>query len=166
MRLLLSFLFIVIISVEVAAQGKPITQEQQRLDVFVGQWTVKGSEDSYLEICNRIQGHHIQCISASKEKTGVDSSVSYISYSPLEKTYFYYGLYTSGNSRTLRGKWETDRFVFEGQRELPEKTTKWRVTITPVERNLHFVEEASVNNGAWEKKADFTYKRLEEPAKR
>lgn len=166
MRLLLSYLFIVFISVETSAQGKPITPEQQRLDVFVGQWTLEGSEETYLEICNRIQGHHIQCNSASKEKTGIDSSVSYLSYSPIEKTYVYYGLYTSGNSRTLRGNWETDRFVFEGQRVLPEKTTKWRVTITPVERNLHFVEEASVNNGAWEKKADFIYKRVDEPGKK
>jgi hypothetical protein len=159
MKSLFTLLSMFFLLVGINAQ-KTVLPEQQRLGIFLGQWTVEGSEATYLEICNRIQGNHIQCISASKEKTGVDSSVSYLSYSPLEKTYIYYGLYPSGNSRTLRGKWETDRFVFEGQRIQPEKTTKWRVTITPIEKNLHFVEEAAVNNGDWEKKADFIYKRV------
>ena len=161
MKMLFTFLFIVFFLVGGHAQEKPLLAEQQRLGVFQGHWTVEGSEATYLEICNRIQGNHIQCISASKEKTGVDSSVSYLSYSPPERVYIYYGLYPSGNSRTLRGRWETDRFVFEGQRIQPEKTTKWRVTITPIEKNLHFVEEAAVNNGNWEKKADFIYKRVQ-----
>lgn len=155
------FLFNFFVFVNAYSQEKPLLPEQERLAVFIGRWTVEGSEASYLEVCNRIQGNHIQCFSASKEKNGVDSSVSYLSFSPLEKTYVYYGLYPSGNSRTLRGKWETDRFIFEGQRILPEKTTKWRVTIKPVEKDLHFVEEASVDNGAWEKKADFIYKRIQ-----
>lgn len=161
MKCLCIFLFNFFVFINAYSQEKPLLPEQERLAVFIGRWTVEGSEATYLEVCNRIQGNHIQCVSASKEKNWVDSSVSYLSFSPLEKTYVYYGLYPSGNSRTLRGKWETDRFVFEGQRILTEKTTKWRVTIKPVEKDLHFVEEASVNNGAWEKKADFMYKRIQ-----
>jgi hypothetical protein len=99
------------------------------------------------------------CVGFERER-GIDSSVSYLSYLPAEKTYVYYGLYPSGNSRTLRGKWDTDRFIFEGQRILPDKTTKWRVSITPVGKNLHFVEEAAANDGSFEKKADFIYKRI------
>lgn len=161
MKRLCICLFNFFVFVNAYSQEKPLLPEQERLAVFIGRWTVEGSEATYLEVCNRIHGNHIQCVSASKEKNGVDSSVSYLSFSPLEKTYVYYGLYPSGNSRMLRGKWETDRFIFEGQRILPEKTTKWRVTIKPVEKDLHFVEEASVDNGAWEKKADFMYKRLQ-----
>jgi hypothetical protein len=161
MKLLFTLFFFILFLVGADAQEKALLPEQQRLSVFLGQWTVEGSEATYLEICNRIQGAHIQCISASKENTRVDSSVSYLSYSLLEKTYIYYGLYPSGNSRTLRGKWEKERFIFEGQRIQPDKTTKWRVTITPIEKNLHFVEEAAVNNGEWEKKADFIYKRIQ-----
>ena len=161
MKLFFTLSFILFFWMGVQAQEKTLTPEQQRLSVFQGHWTVEGSEATYLEICDRIQGNHIQCISASKEKEGVDSSVSYLSYSPLEKTYIYYGLYTSGNSRTLRGRWETDHFIFEGQRIIPEKTTKWRITITPIDKNLHFVEEAAVNNGDWVKKADFIYKRVQ-----
>jgi hypothetical protein len=153
--------FITFSSIMLRAQEKTVLPEQQRLHLFEGHWTVEGSEANYLEICSRIQGNHIQCIAASKEKERVDSSVSYLSYLPLEKTYVYYGLYASGNSRTLRGKWESNRFVFEGQRTLPEKITRWRVTITPIANDLHFVEEASVDNGNWEKKADFIYKRLQ-----
>lgn len=161
MKRLCIFLFNFFVFVNAYSQEKSLLPEQERLAVFIGRWTVEGSEATYLEVCDRIQGNHIQCVSASKEKNGVDSSVSYLSFSPLEKTYVYYGLYPSGNSRTLRGKWETDRFVFEGQRILPEKTTKWRVTIKPLEKDLHFVEEASVDNGAWVKKADFMYKRIQ-----
>ena len=142
------------------AQGKTMTAEQQRLAVFKGHWTIEGSEESYLEICDWIQGSHIECVSTSKENTRVDSSVSYLSYSVLENSYIYYGLYPSGNSRTLRGVWERDKFVFEGQRITPEKATKWRVTITPNDKGLRFVEETSVDNGLWEKKADFNYKRI------
>jgi hypothetical protein len=160
MKLVFTFLFLVLFLIGGYAQEKKLLPEQQRLGVFLGHWTIAGSEATYLEICDRIQGNHIQCISASKEKTGVDSSVSYLSFSPLEKSYIYYGLYPSGNSRMLKGKWETDRFVFEGQRIQSDKTIKWRVTITPIEKNLHFVEEAAVNNGDWEKKADFIYKRV------
>lgn len=142
------------------AQDKKPTPEQEKLAVFKGHWTIEGSENTYLEICDWIQGNHIQCISLSKEKSGVDSSTSYLSYSALEKTYIYFGLYSSGNTRSLKGKWDTDRFVFEGQRTTPEKTTRWKITIIPIGKNLHFVEEASVNQGGFEKKADFIYKRI------
>jgi hypothetical protein len=139
---------------------RKISPEQQRLEVFAGSWTVEGSEATYLEVCSRIQGNHIQCISASKEKDKTDSSVSYLTYSAPEKVYLYYGMYPSGNSRTLRGNWEKDRFIFEGQRVTAEKTTKWRVTIIPVPKGLQFIEEAAVNDGNYEKKADFVYLRV------
>ena len=144
----------------VLAQQKNMVPGQEKLSVFTGHWTVQGSEETYLEVCNWMQGNHIRCISTSKEKTGIDSSTSYLSYSAIEKTYVYYGLYGSGNSRTLRGRWNTDRFIFEGQRVTKKETTRWKVTITPAGKNLHFVEEASVNTGPWTKKADFIYKRL------
>lgn len=156
----LFFTFLVSLFFSVALHAQTLLPEQQRLDVFQGRWTVEGSEGTYLEVCTRIQGAHIQCVSASKEKAGTDSSVSYLSYSPTERIYVYYGLYPSGNSRTLRGKWDTDRFIFEGQRIQLDKTIKWRVTITPVGKDLHFVEEVAVNDGGFEKKADFKYKRL------
>lgn len=126
--------------------------EQQRLSVCKGSWTVERSEESYLEVCNWIQGNYIQCISVSREKTKVDSPTSYLSYSPLEKIYLYYGLYPSGNSRTLRGTGEDERFIFTGQRMTTERTTKWRITVTPMGKDLHFVEESSVNDNTWEKK--------------
>lgn len=68
MKLFFIFLVNVCFSVELHAQAKTLLPEQQRLDVFQGHWTVEGSEATYLEICSRIQGAHIQCVSASKEK--------------------------------------------------------------------------------------------------
>jgi hypothetical protein len=142
------------------SQQNNLTAEQQLLAVFNGRWTIEGSESSYLEICDWIQGNHIQCISVSKEKESIDSSVSYLTYSSQEKTYIYYGLYSSGSSRTLRGNWVTGKLILEGQRLATDKKTKWKVTITPVNKDLHFLQEVSVNEGPWEKNADFLYKRI------
>lgn len=142
------------------SQQKSPTPEQQLLSVFKGHWTIDGSESTYLEICEWIQGNHIQCVSISKEKEGIDSSVSYLTYSPSEKTYIYYGLYASGSSRTLRGNWVSDKFILEGHRLTADKKTKWKVTITPISKDLHFVQEVAINDGPWEKNADFMYKKI------
>ena len=160
MRISFLLLVLMLLTSKPRAQEKTMLPEQERLSVFIGRWTVDGSETTYLEVCNRIQGNHIECKAPGNENGKQDSSTSFLSYAPLEKSYVYYGLYSSGNSRTLRGNWENDRFVFTGQRITAEKTTRWKVTIRPIERNLHFIEEASVNDGAWEKKADFIYKRV------
>ena len=159
-RSLLVLLFINGYLLSGVAQSKPLSAEQQQLSFLKGHWTVEGSEDNYLEICDWIQGNHMQCISVSKEKAGTDSSMSFLSYLSVEKKYVYYGLYGSGGSRTLRGDWLRDKFLFEGQRITPEKTTRWKVTLTPVKENLHFIEEFSINGGPWEKRADFIYKRI------
>lgn len=90
MKLILTYLLMVFFSLAGLSQEKMMLPEQERLAVFTGHWTVDGSEDTYLEICDFIQGNHIQCISASKENIGIDSSVSYLSYSVLEKSYIYY----------------------------------------------------------------------------
>ena len=89
-------------------QGDNLTIEQQRLSFIKGKWTIDGSEMTYIEICDWIQGNHLQCISTSKEDKA-DNSTSYLSYSALEKVYVYYGLYGNGSSRTLRGQWVDDK---------------------------------------------------------
>jgi hypothetical protein len=135
-----------------------LTIEQQRLSVLKGKWTIDGSELTYIEVCDWIQGNHLQCISTSNEGEKQDKSISYLTYSASEKVYIYYGLYGSGSSRTLRGQWVDDKFVFEGQRQTSEKLTKWRVTIRPDNGKIHFLEERSVDNGEWKESAKFQYK--------
>lgn len=139
-------------------QGDNLTIEQQRLSILKGKWTIDGSELTYIEICDWIQGNHLQCKSTSNKGNKPDNSISYLTYSALEKVYIYYGLYGSGNSRTLRGQWVDDKFIFEGQRQTPEKLTKWRVTIKPSNGKLDFFEERSVGNGEWKESAKFQYK--------
>ncbi len=143
------------------AQKQSLLPEQQHLSYIQGKWTVEGSDSTYLEVCDWIQGNHLQCISISKEKEGIDSSISYLTYSATEKAYIYYGIYGSGNTRTLRGKWEIDKFIFEGQRVTNEKTVKWRVTMKPVNRNLDFLEEKSIDGGEWNESSKFQYKRVQ-----
>jgi hypothetical protein len=142
------------------AYAQELSEEQKRLSFLRGSWTVEGSEETYLEVCDWIQGNHIQCISISEEENRVDSSISYLSYLAAEKQYVYYGLYPSGSSRTQRGKWDNDRFIFEGERVTPEKTTRNRVTLIPLDNKMRFIEEVSVNDAPWEKRADFNYIKL------
>lgn len=137
-------------------QGENLTTEQDRLSFIKGKWTVDGDELIYIEICDWIQGNHLQCVANSKEHKA-DNSISYFSYSALEKVYIYYGLYGSGNTRTLRGQWIEDRFVFEGQRQTPDKLLRWRVTMKPNNGKIDFLEESSVNGSAWKESASFQY---------
>ena len=143
------------------AQHQSLTPEQQYLSYIQGKWTIEGSDSTYLEVCDWIQGNHLQCISISKEKEGIDSSISYLTYSATEKVYIYYGIYGSGGTRTLRGKWDNDKFILEGQRVTIEKTVKWRVTMKPVNGNMDFLEEKSVDGGEWKESAKFQYKRVQ-----
>lgn len=140
------------------AQVNTLTPEQQRLNFIVGSWTIDGSEKTYIETCDWIQGNHLQCLSVDNENGETRKSVSYFSYSPTEKVYIYYGLYSGGGSRTLRGIWIEDKFSFEGQQQTTEKLTKYRVTMTPNQGNIDFFEERSINNGEWKEIANFQYK--------
>lgn len=134
-----------------------LTPEQQRLSFIKGEWTTDGSEATYIEICDWIQGNHLQCTATSKEdKAG--NSISYFSYSASEKVYIYYGLYGRGSTRMLRGQWIDDKFVFEGQRQTDQDLVKWRVTLKPDSGKIDFFEERSVNNGDWKEHARFQYK--------
>jgi hypothetical protein len=151
------FIITILISINSYGQDDSLTIEQKRLSFIKGKWTVNGSELTYIEICDWIQGNHLQCISSSKEDKA-DNSISYFSYSKSEKVYIYYGLYGNGNSRILRGQWIDDRFVFEGQRQTSEKLTKWRVTMKPNNGKIDFLEERSVDNGEWKEIARFQYK--------
>lgn len=147
----------ILTSINGFGQSDNLTVKQEKLSFIKGKWTVDGSELTYIEICEWIQGNHLQCISSSKEDEA-DNSISYFSYSQLEDAYIYYGLYGSGNSRTLRGQWMDDRFVFEGQRQTRDKLTRWRVTMKPNSGKIDFLEERSVDNGEWKETARFQYK--------
>jgi len=138
-------------------QDDNLTSEQQRLSFIKGKWTIDGSELTYIEICDWIQGNHLECKASSTEDKA-DNSISYFSYSKSDNVYIYYGLYGNGSSRTLRGQWIDDRFIFEGQRQTSDKQIKWRVTMKPNNGKIDFLEERSVDNGEWKEIARFQYK--------
>jgi len=71
-----------------------------------------------------------------------------------------YGLYGGEPSRTLRGQWIENKFIFEGHRQTTEKLTKWRVTIKPNNGKLDFLEELSIDSGDWKESAKYQYKRI------
>jgi hypothetical protein len=142
-------------------QSDNLSPEQERLAYIQGKWTIDGSETTYIEVCDFIQGNHLQCISNSTVDV-TDNTISYLSYSAQEGVYIYYGLYGSGNSRMLRGHWIDDRFVFEGQLKTVERFVKWRVTMKPSASRIDFLEESSIDNGPWKESAKFQYKAVVE----
>ena len=161
MRLYILILTMLFVFPSCYGQGDNLSPEQQRLAYLQGKWTIDGSESTYVEVCNFIQGNHLQCKSNSTVDV-TDNAISYLSYSALEGVYIYYGLYGSGNSRMLRGHWISDRFVFEGERKTTERHVKWRVTMIPSAGKVDFLEESSIDNGAWKESAKFQYKAVKE----
>jgi len=144
----------------VNAQSADLSNEQQNLLSIAGSWTVDGSETTYIEICDWIQGNHLQCHSTDTESGIEKKSISYFTYSKLEKVYIYYGLYSGGSSRTLRGHWLNNQFVFEGQHQADNKTTRYKVTMTPTTEKIHFKEERAIDNEEWKEIANFYYKKV------
>ena len=67
MRISFLLLVLTLLTSKPRAQEKTMLPEQERLSVFIGSWTVDGSETTYLEVCNRIQGNHIECKAAGNE---------------------------------------------------------------------------------------------------
>lgn len=148
---------LLLIYLDCVGQEENLTAEQKLLSFIQGKWTVDGSETTYLETCDWIEGNHLQCVARSTVDKS-ENSISYFTYSAAEKVYIYYGVYGSGASRTLRGIWMGNRFVFEGHRQTDERLVRWRVTMKPNNGKIDFREEHSVDNGPWEEKANFQYK--------
>ena len=144
-----------------SAQTKPEEGPRSKLSMFVGTWTVKGSESTYRETCEWLTpGSFVVCRAEDTNPKERDVSLSILGYSPEEQAYTYANFDGSGSSRTLRAWVHGEKWVFTGGRERPGKSLRWQVTITPNPKGFHFREEVSENGAPWTTNFETQYIRL------
>ncbi len=146
-----------IASAQTKSQGDP----RQKLSMFVGTWTVEGSENTYRETCEWLtRESFVVCRAEDTNPKERDISLSIMGYSPEDQAYTYANFNGSGSSRTLYAWVHGEKWVFTGARDRPAKFARWQVTITPNARGFHFRQEVSVNGAAWATNYETQYIRL------
>ena len=132
-----------------------------KLQMFVGAWTIEGREGRYLERCDWYEGRYmIVCNTEAKRRDGgVTKSMSFIGYLPEEDVVTYHGFNSNGRNETQRGGFKGTTFQVEGEAVDAGKRVKSRVTITPKgDGTFTLLSESSTEGGAWTADGTFKYK--------
>ena len=132
-----------------------------KLQMFVGTWTIEGREDRYRETCDWYEGRFmIVCNTEAKRKDGgVTKSMSLIGYLPEEDVVTYHGFNSRGRNETQRGGFKGTTFWVEGDARVDGKMVKSRVTITPkTDGTFTLLSESSTEGGPWTTDATIQYK--------
>lgn len=146
-----------VVSAQTTTPGDP----RQKLSMFVGTWTVEGSESTYRERCEWLtRESFVVCRAEDTNSKERDISLSIMGYSPEEQAYTYANFNGSGSSRTLHAWVHGEKWVFTGGRERVGKFARWQVTITPNVKGFHFRQEVSENGAAWKTNYETQYLRL------
>ncbi|HUR40869.1 MAG TPA: hypothetical protein VM240_06830 [Verrucomicrobiae bacterium] len=144
-----------------SAQTPSPSDPRQKLSMFVGTWTVEGSEKTYRETCEWLtRESFVVCRAEDTNPKERDVSLSIMGYSPEEQAYTYANFSGSGGSRTLRGWVHGEKWVFTGGRERDGTSARWQVTIIPNAKGFHFRQEVSENGAAWTTNFETRYVRL------
>lgn len=122
------------------------------LQNFVGRWTEKGNEETFLEICDWYDGNfHVVCNAERKRKNGtLGRSLSILSYVPGQG-YVHVGIGNKGSYETLQnGTFRDGVFEFLSSAKEGAKSTVTRIRIGPfAERGFPFVVDTSTDGGPW-----------------
>lgn len=144
-----------------SAQTEPQSDPRDKLSMFVGTWTVEGSESTYRETCEWLtRESFVACRAEDTNPNEKDVSLSVMGYSPDEQAYTYANFNGSGGSRTLHAWVQGEKWVFTGGRERLGKFARWQVTITPNTKGFHFRQEVSENGSPWTTNYETQYIRL------
>ena len=134
----------------VAVAQVPPSESRERLEMFVGSWTIPGQENSYSEICEWYHNRSfIVCNTEEKRPQGVSKSVSVLGFSELSGMYTYYSFGSSGGSRFLNGFLRGDEWLFTGERPVRGDMVRAQVSIKPTTSGFAFREERSTNGAPW-----------------
>jgi hypothetical protein len=134
----------------VAVAQVPPSESRERLEMFVGSWTIPGQENSYSEICEWYHNRSfIVCNTEEKRPQGVSKSVSVLGFSELSGMYTYYSFGSSGGSRLLNGFLRGDEWLFTGERPVRGDMVRSQVSIKPTTSGFAFREERSTNGAPW-----------------
>jgi hypothetical protein len=153
--------------VGLAQTSEPMTTRPSgydRLSSLIGRWTIKGSEEMYVEVCRWYEGNfHIICETENKRADGtVSHSMSILGYLPDKDTYTYHGIGSKGRNETMSGAFADGVFEFTVEAVDNGATVISRVRMGPFsEREVPFVAESSTDRVSWAVDATLTYVRLE-----
>lgn len=134
----------------------------EKLQMFVGRWTLEGREDRYLETCDWYDGRFtVVCNTTNRRADGtVSKGMSILGYLPEEDVYTYHGFNSSGRNETQRGTFEGSTFRVQGEAREGGQMLRSRVTITPrPDGAFTLVAESSAEGGPWTTDATIQYKR-------
>lgn len=135
-----------------------------RLSSLVGRWTIRGSEEGYVEVCRWYDGNfHIICETENKRTDGtVSHGMSILGYLPDKDTYTYHGIGSKGRNETMSGAFADGVFEFTDEALDNGAMVISRVRMGPFSKpEVPFVAESSTDGVSWAVDATFTYVRLQ-----
>lgn len=122
------------------------------LQHFVGRWTEKGNEETFVEVCDWFDGKfHVVCKAERNRATGtVGRSLSILSYVPGQG-YVHVGIGNKGSYETLQnGTFREGIFEFLSTGKQGNNSIVTRIRIGPfTEYGFSFVVDTATDGGPW-----------------
>jgi hypothetical protein len=134
------------------------------LQHFVGRWTERGNESTFLEVCAWFDGNfHVVCNAERKRADGsVGRSMSILSYIPSEG-YVHIGIGNKGSFDTLQhGTYRGGIFEFMSTSSEGDKSIVTRIRLGPfADHGFPFAVDTSTDGGPWVTAGTTDYVKLE-----
>jgi hypothetical protein len=152
MKRLIAFLLLCSVHAAIAQDTPTRPPAYDPLQHFVGRWTERGNEKTFLEVCTWFDGNfHVVCNAERKRADGsVGRSLSILSYVPNEG-YVHVGIGNKGSYETLQnGTFRSGRFEFLSTAKAGDKSIVTRIRIGPFTKHgFPFVVDTSTDGGPW-----------------
>jgi hypothetical protein len=136
----------------IAQEAPARPPEYDALQHFVGRWTERGNEKTFLEACTWFDGNfHVVCNAERKRADGsVGRSLSILSYVPSQG-YVHVGIGSKGSYDTLHnGTFRGGLFEFLSTARQGDRSIVTRIRIGPFTKSgFSFVVDTSTDGGPW-----------------
>lgn len=147
-----------------APQQKPTpTPEHERLGYFVGKWNAEGEmkQNPWMptgkytssESCEWFEGHFaVVCRSEGKGPMGMMKGLGFLSYSPEEKSYTYYGIDTTGMTMATvpKGTYQNGTWTYTDESMMGGKMVKSRYIMRETSPTSYtYRMETQGEDGTW-----------------
>ena len=135
------------------------SQVEQGLAFLVGNWTIAGFEDRYLDSCAWFDDHAFVVCNTSDGRHGPPQHhVAVIGWSAQSGTYTYIGYGQDGSSRA-ETCFASDRkgLMCLGERRGSDGYSQTRSHIWPTSTGLGISQDRSLNGGAWSEVGQVAY---------
>ena len=140
-----------------------VSTPHEKMTFFEGTWSVEPG--AHEETCAWLSGgrRHMVCRSWRQRpgETVRRERIQILSYQQHNATYLAHFAFPNGDTVTYIGRVDGDRWVMDMQPSpLLPSNERFREIITKVGDSLRFVEERSVNGGAWSITEDYQSRRI------